>query len=75
MSQTTLTIDDFVLTIISPDKPESMIELDLLDGDEQRHLLHLLRKRWIDTQGVWNPLLGEEIEVALGEAERYTALV
>lgn len=62
--QTTLMIDDFVLTIMAPNKPESMIDLDLLNADDQRHLLQLLRKHCIDTEGIWNPHLGEEIEKA-----------
>ncbi len=68
--QTTLTIEGFELVITSPDKPESMINLDLFESDDQRHLLHLLRKRWIDTQGLWNPGLDEEIETALKENEK-----
>ena len=66
-NQTTLMIDDFVLTIMAPGKPESVVELDLLDADDQRHLLHLLRKHWIDTPGLWNP---EEVEVTLRETKR-----
>jgi len=70
-SQTTLTITphdksgSYVLTILSPDKPESMINLALLDVDDQRHLLHLLQKRWIDAADTWNPHLSWEIEAAL----------
>jgi hypothetical protein len=74
-NHTTLRIDNFVLTIIYPGAPESMIDLNLLDKDDQRQLLALLRKRWIDAQYVWNPELGEEIEVALEEAERSVVLV
>ena len=69
-NQAILRIDNFVLTIIYPGAPESMIDLNLLDRDDQRQLLSLLRKRWMDTQYIWNPELGEEIEVALEEAER-----
>lgn len=73
--QTTLMIDDFVLTIMAPNKPELMIDLDLLDADDQHYLLHLLRKHCIDTEGIWNPCLGEQIETALEEAERCTTLL
>jgi hypothetical protein len=69
VGQTTLTIDDFELIIISPDKPESMISLNLFESDDQRHLLHLC-KRWIDTQEIWNPSLGEEIEIALEKTKK-----
>lgn len=59
-SQTTLIIEGFVLSIISSDKPESMIDLDLLHTKALDDLLNLLRKYRIDTQGMWNPPLDEE---------------
>jgi len=68
-SQTTLTIDNFELIIISPDKPESMISLNLFESDDQRHLLYLC-KRWIDAQETWNPSLSEEIEIALEKTKK-----
>jgi hypothetical protein len=74
-AQTTLMIDDFILTVIYPDRPESMIDLDQLHPDDQRHLLFLLRERWLDAHRPWNPHLGEEIDAALEEAqhgEHYT---
>jgi hypothetical protein len=73
--QTSLTIDDLVLTIAYPDEAESTIELDLLDAEDQRLLLYLLRKRWLEAQHSWNPRLGEQIEVALEEAESHTVLI
>lgn len=63
-SYATLTIDGFVLTIMYPDAPESMIGLNLLNADDLVHLLSLLRERWQDAQDLWNPRLGEEIEAA-----------
>jgi hypothetical protein len=39
---TTLRLDDALLTITSPGKPESMIDLALLDSDDQSSLLALL---------------------------------
>jgi hypothetical protein len=72
---TTLMIDDFELVIIYPDAPEAVIDLNLLDPDDLRHLLYILRKRWLDAKCPWNPRLGEEIEVALQEAQRFTMLV
>ncbi|MDQ6660281.1 MAG: hypothetical protein M3Z24_04865 [Chloroflexota bacterium] len=73
-----LAIDNFVLTILYPDSPESMVDLNLLHADDQRHLLFLLRKRWQDAQdardaATWNPLLGEEIRTALEKAEEHLA--
>lgn len=74
-NQSTLRIDGFVLSIIHPDQQESMFDLNLLDVKDQRHLLFLLHKRWLDAERPWNPRLGEEIEAALEEAERFTILV
>jgi hypothetical protein len=74
-NQAQLSIDNFVLTIMYPDAPESLIELKSLDADDQRHLLHFLRERWIDSQRSWNPQLGDEIEAALEKTERSAVLV
>ena len=74
-NQANLSINGFVLTIICPDAPEVMLDLNLLKADDQRHFLHLLHERWIDAQRSWNPELGAEIEAALEEAERPTVLV
>lgn len=71
----TLSIDRFVLTIIYPDTPESMIDLNILEPDDQHDLLNLLHERWNGTQRHWNPRLGEEIELALMEAQRSAVLV
>lgn len=77
-AQTTLMIDDFVLTVISPDRPESMLDLDQLQPDDRRSLLFLLREQWLEAHRPWNPLLGEEIAAALDgasdaeQSERYT---
>lgn len=68
-NQTVLRIDGLVLTVIYPDQPESLFDLQLLDPYDQRRLLYLLRERWLDAQRPWNPLLGEEIEAALEEAQ------
>ena len=74
-NQATLRIDGFVLSIIYPDQQESMLDLNLLEPDDQRHLLHLLYERWLEAQCSWNPSLGEEIEQALLEAERSALVV
>lgn len=74
-SETTLRIDGFVLTIIHPEQQESLFDLNLLDAEDRRHLLFLLRERWLDAERPWNPRLGEEIEAALEEADHFTMLV
>jgi hypothetical protein len=43
--QTTLRLDDAILTIIYPGKPESMVDLASLTPDDQRSLLVLLADR------------------------------
>jgi len=67
--QATIRIDNFVLTISYPGFPESMIDLNLLAVEDQRQLLSLLHKRWVDAEQVWNPELGEEIAQALVDAD------
>ncbi len=67
-NQAALSIDGFVLTIIYPDAPESMIDLNSLNSEDQHLLLCLLRERWLGEQRTWNPELGDEIEAALEAA-------
>ena len=64
-----LMIHDFELSILSPGSPESAIELGLLNTEDRRLLLQLLRERWLDAERAWNPRLDEEIATALKEAE------
>jgi len=63
-SQNSLGIVGRELTISQPDQPESTIDLSLLSPHDQRHLLQLLRQRWLDAQPAWNPRLGDEIQAA-----------
>ncbi|MBO0777799.1 MAG: hypothetical protein J2P37_03135 [Ktedonobacteraceae bacterium] len=67
---TTLRIDNFVLAIIEPGMPEAMLDLNLLNAGDQRQLLSLLYARWQAAEQVWSPSLGDEITLALEEAER-----
>ena len=52
-----------------------MINLNILELYDQRDLLNPLRERWDGTQRLWNPRLGEEIELALMEAQRSAVLI
>lgn len=63
--QTKLNIDNLVLTIIQPDKPESMIDLRLLSVEDRERLLLSLRKRWLDSADKWSPGFGAELALAL----------
>jgi hypothetical protein len=74
-SQTTLRLDGFVLTITQPDQQEAVFDLKLLEVKDQRYLLSILRKCWLDAGCPLNPRLGEEIEAELSEADRFTMLV
>ncbi|MGH2510176.1 MAG: hypothetical protein ACRDHZ_22590, partial [Ktedonobacteraceae bacterium] len=74
-NQTSLRLDGSVLAIIYPDRPESLFDLQLLIPDDQRHLLTLLRERWVEAERSWNPTLGDEIEEALRHAERATSVL
>ncbi len=73
--QAVIRIDSFVLTIMYPGRPESMVDLDLLTPSDQRQLLSLLHKSWMAAEQVWNPALGEEIVVALASNGLHAALV
>jgi hypothetical protein len=73
--QTTLRIDNFVLTISYPGSPESLVDLNLLSAENQRQLLSLLHKRWIDASQAWSPTLGDEIVQALKAAEYLVSVV
>lgn len=65
----TLHIDNFVLTIISPGLPESMLDLKLLDPGDRLLLLSLLRERWADAQRLWNLPSDGGIEDRVGGME------
>jgi hypothetical protein len=64
-SQTILRLDGTVLSILHPDKPETLFDLQLLSPDDQLQVLTLLRERWVGAEREWNPSLGDEIEAAL----------
>jgi len=66
---TTVRIDNFVLTVMYPGETESMVDLHLLAQEDQRRLLSLLYRRWMETERSWNPDLGEEIFQALETTE------
>jgi hypothetical protein len=66
---TTLRLDDAILTITSPRKPESMIDLTLLDPDDRRSLLALLH----DHLDIQHPQ--EEQEEAIPLAAGYDAVL
>ncbi len=52
-THTTLRCDDNILTVIYPDMPESMFDLNTLDKSDKHLLLSLLRERWLASEGLW----------------------
>jgi hypothetical protein len=74
-SQTTLRLDGFVLTITHPDQQEAVIDLNLLEVKDQRYLLSILHKFWLDAECSLNPRLGGEFDAELREADRFTMLI
>jgi hypothetical protein len=69
-SQATIRIDGNVLTMIYPDKPETLFDLDLLEPEDRQLLLHLLRKRWLAAERPWTFRVDNEIKAVLEEAQR-----
>ena len=52
-SHTTIRCDGNILTIIYPDMPESMLDLNALNKDDRHMLLALLYERWIASECLW----------------------
>lgn len=59
-TQTTIRCDDNLLTVIYPNMPESMIDLNTLDKRDRLLLLALLRERWLASGRLWNLEFGDE---------------
>ncbi len=52
-THTTLRCDGNILTIIYPDMPESMLDLNVLTGEDRQLLLTLLNKNWLASDQLW----------------------
>jgi len=66
-THTTVRCDDTILTVIYPDMPESMLDLNVLDKGDKHLLLALLRERWLASEHLWTLTFGDEVgEVAQG---------
>ena len=66
---TTVRCDDAILTVIYPDMPESMLDLNALDKDDKHLLLALLRERWLASECLWTLSFGDEIDEIVPEVE------
>jgi hypothetical protein len=73
--QTTLRIDDLVLSITHPHQQEAVFDLNLLEVKDQLHLRTLLYECCLDSECSWNLGLGDEIEAVQGRIDHYTMLV
>ena len=73
--QTTMRLDDLVLSISKPHQQEAVFDLKLLDLRDQHHLFSLLYKCCLDAECAWNPGLGEESEAVQKEVDHFAVLV
>jgi hypothetical protein len=72
--QTTMRLDDMVLSISYPHQAEVTLDLHLLEPDEQSHLLSLLYTYNLRTENSWYPDTGDDIEGIWEEADHFTML-
>ena len=68
-THTTVRCDDTILTVIYPDMPESMLDLNALDKGDKHLLLALLRERWLASQRLWTLSFGDEVDEIVPEIE------
>ena len=73
--QTTLRMDDLVLSITHPHQQEAVFDLNLLEVKDQLHLRTLLYECYLDSECSWNPGLGDDIEAVEGRIDHFTMLV
>jgi hypothetical protein len=59
-TQTVIRCDAYVVTVIYPDMPEAMFDLNILDKDEKLVLLALLRERWLASGCLWSLIITDE---------------
>ena len=52
-THTVIRCDGTILTVIYPDMPESMLNLNALDNNDKHLLLALLHERWLTSQCLW----------------------
>lgn len=76
-TQTVLRCDENVITVIYPDMPESMFDLNVLDKSEKLILLALLRERWLTSKHSWSLIIndGQESDEAAQDVVPDVALV
>jgi hypothetical protein len=73
--QTTMRLDDMVLSITYPHQAEAVLDLRLLEPEEQYHILSLLHTYYPRGEYFWHPDTGDEIENVSEEVDYFTMLV
>ncbi len=63
-TQTVIRCDTHVITVIYPDMPEAMFDLNVLNQGEKLALLALLRERWLASSYSWSLIMNDEQENA-----------
>ena len=68
-THTTIRCDDTILTVIYPDMPESMLDLNMLSEGDKRLLLALLHERWLASDRLWTLSFDTAIEKYVEKTE------
>ncbi len=73
--QSTLRLDDLVLSITHPHQQEAVFDLNLLEVKDQHHLCTLLYECYLVNECSWNPGICDEREAVQGGIDHFTMLV
>ena len=68
-THTTLRCDGTILTVIYPDMPESMLDLNVLSEGDKHLLLALLHERWLASECLWTLAFDTAIEKHVKKVE------
>ena len=68
-AHTTIRCDGHILTVIYPDMPESMLDLNAFTHDDKHLLLALLHERWLASERLWTLSFDTAIEKAMENIE------
>ncbi|GAC1355691.1 MAG: hypothetical protein NVSMB38_36300 [Ktedonobacteraceae bacterium] len=59
-THTIVRCDDNILTVIYPDMPESMLDLNVLEAADRQLLFTFLRERWLASERLWTLASGDD---------------
>ncbi|GAC1550968.1 MAG: hypothetical protein NVS2B2_00070 [Ktedonobacteraceae bacterium] len=74
-THTTIRCDGNILTVIYPDMPESMLDLNALDKGDKHLLLALLHERWLASERLWTLSFDAAIEKSTQNVEVEPSIV